>query len=652
MPWANRAAKSIPNISSKTQEFELNDYSKGINRYIANDVLKPEYLRFAQDARMPTLGEYETRKGCDYHSDPVGEGIDVQQTSTTGAADQNVSQTTRVAKKITFTTTGRCTRLDVNLKNSASATGTVIVELWSNNSGSPGSLLARSSIAASAVDTGYAYETARFIAPPAVTATDYWCVTYVQATGSGSYKISSTTNAATGLTSSNSGVSWSASSVDYNVKAYLSTDASTKGLHRAYKSDGTKKTLFAAGTVLYGVDDVTGAVSSIKTGLSSGASKYRFTTVNDIVYYVNGADGIRKWNFSAESQVTATNATIVVEHKGLLFFADQQDPNKVFFSNFADYETFTSTDFIYVPSPKTGDPVTAMASLNGSLVIWTRNKKYVLYGDDNATFQLSEAPATARHGTYTQESMTADSNYAYFLSEDGVYRFNGTSDELISKDIYEDIIQMSNKDRACLVLHDGRLHVYYSSSGAAANDSSIVFNTHFASVESFDTDTYVKFAVDAFNDDQLLVASSLVGQVFWQENDSNDYTNLGDDINLYLHTHYLTFDSPAKFKEIRYWKPRFEAQSGDYDVTCEYAYDLRDNPTTQDTPDVQGSGYVWGSSSTVWGSFTWGTTPELQSDLSIPGEYRRIQIRYKHFATRQPHKFLGHSFVVETRRLR
>lgn len=651
MPWARRAFKSAPSLSSKVNDYELNDYSKGINKYAANDVMKDEYLRHAQDARMPTLGEYETRKGADFLSDAVGETIDVQQTSTTGASDQDFSQTARVAKKITFTTTGRCTRLDVNLKNSASATGTVIVELWSNSSGEPGSLLAKSSIAASAIDTSYAYETVRFIEPPAVTATDYWVVVYVQPNGTGSYKISSTTNASTGLTSTDSGTTWTGSSEDYNVKAYLSTDSAVKGVNRAYKSDGSKKHLFAAGTALYGVDEVTGAVSSIKTGLSSSATHYRFVTVNDIVYYVNGIDGIRKWDFTTESQVDTDNATIVVEHKGLLFFADKNDPNKVFYSNFADYETFTSTDFIYVPSPKTGDPITAMASLNGSLIIWTRNRKYILYGDDNATFQLAEAPATARHGTYTQESIAVDSNFAYFMAEDGIYRFNGTTDELISKDIYEDVKSLPNKERSVLALNQGRLHVYYTSAGNSVNDSSIVFNVNFACVESFDTDTFVSRAFNAYNDsDQLIVASSLVGQIYWQGNESNDYTNLGGDINFYLQTGYLTFGTPSRFKEIRYWKPRFEAQSGSYNVTCEYSYDLRDNPVTEANQNVQGDGAVWGSE--IWGSFVWGTTPELQSDLSVPGEYRRIQIRYKHYATRQPHKFLGHTFKVETRQLR
>lgn len=659
MPWANRLSKPIPAISSPRRTYEINDYSQGMNSFISNDKLPfkngdSNMWRLAQDARIGTLGEYDSRKGADFHSDAAGEAIDVQQTSVTGTADQNISETVRVAKKITFTTTGRCTRLDIRLKNSAAATGTVIVELWTNSSGAPSVLQARSSVAAADIDTSYGYETVRFIQAPSVTATDYWVVTYVQSTGTGSYKISSTTNAATGLTSSNSGTTWAASSVDYNVKAYLSTTGGVKGLHRAYKSDGTSKTLFAHGTVLYSVDDATGALTVIKSGLSASATHYRFVTVNDIVYYVNGFNGLRKWNFTTESQISATNYTHITEHKGLLFLVKKDDPNYMVYSNFADYETFTSTDFIYVPSPKTGDPTTAILPLNGYLLIWTRNNKYILSGDDNATFRLDEAPD--QKGTFTQETVAYDKNFAYYLSDDGVYRTNGSEAQLLSENIYKDILDLANKDEACMVVNKGRLYLWYETSGASAPDNCRVWNLNYSgksdTIESNDTNSYVGRAVTAFNDDnKLIVSSSLVGQAFWQELDANDSTNLGGDIQFMLQTHYIMYDSPAVLKETRHWVPRFAAQSGNYAISCEYAYDLRDNWQTYSSPNVQGSGTLWGSGA-LWGAFTWGASAETQSHLYIPGEYRRIAIRYKHYATRQPNNFLGHTLVVQSRRIR
>lgn len=661
MPWAVRSSKPVPSISSRGHELEINDYSLGMNSFLANDRFpvkngESNMWRLAQDARIITLGEYKTRKGLDFHSAPAGETQDQAQTSTTGAASQAFNQTAWLAQKWTAGTTGRLSKHEVRIKNDAAATGTVIVEHWTDSSGSPGTMVARSSVSPNDITSSYGYVTARFASAPSVTSTTaYWIVVYVQAVASGSYYWSSTTSATTAKTSADSGSTWSSTSFALNFRQHYATTGGVKGLHRAYKSDGTAVTLMAHGTSLYSVNELTGALTAIKTGLSSSATHYRFQTVNDIVYYVNGYDGLRKWDFTTESQVNATNYTHITEHKGILFLVEKNDPNKVVFSNFADYETFTSTDFIYVPSPKTGDPITALRSLNGYLIIGTLNNKFILSGDDNATFSLDEAPD--QNGVASQEALDADDNFIYYLSSDGMYRSNGSEAQLLSDNVYEDIRTMTNKDDACVVVNRGRLYLWYTPAGSDANSKCYVWNLNYSSksdtVESLDTGAYVKRAVTCFrDDDDLLVGSSAVGQAYWQERDSNDYTNLGGDINFELKLPYMTLSSPAVFKQNRDWMARFGAQSANYTVDMDYATDLRENWTTLTSPSVQGAGYLWGDSDTVWGSFTWGSTAEVQSDTYIPGEYRRIAIRYKHYATRQPVSFFGHTMIFQTRRLR
>lgn len=660
-PWAKRISKPIPSISSRTVNFEANDYSLGMDNFVANDKFPvsnggTNKWRLAQDARITTLGEYDTRKGFDMHSVAAGETQDQAVTAVTGASDKSFSEVTRLAQKFTTVTTGRLPRLDINLKNDASATGTILVELWTNSSGAPGTLLARSSVANSALTSSYVYQQIRFAqAPVLAAATIYWIVVYVQGTGTGSYKWSGTTSATTALTSTNSGSTWSATSYALNFKQYYATDSAPKGLYRAYKSDGTKVTLLAHGTSLYSVNNVTGALTAIKTGLSSSATSYRFQIANDVVYYVNGYDGYRKWDFTTESQVNSTNYTDLVTHKGLMFLKRASDGATVDFSNYLEYEVFTSTDNIIVPVPKTGDPIASMSSLNGYLLLRTLNRCYILSGEDNATFRLDDAPD--QKGTYTANTSVADKNYNYFLSDDGLYRSNGTQPTLISDNIYQVIQNMANKDDACLAVNKGRLYLWYRSAGSSYNDSCYVWNLNYDAkgdtIESHDTNAYVSCAVSGFqDDDDLLVASSIIGQVFWQEKDSNDYCNLGGDINYLLQTHYFTFTSPAVLKQVRNWQPRFGAQSGSYTISCEYAYDQRDNWQVSSSPDVQGSGPVWGSASMVWGSFVWGSSAEIQSSTYVPGEYRRIALRYKHYAARQPSSFLGHSLTVQTRRMR
>lgn len=659
MGWAKRTSNPIPSITSPSRPLEINDYSLGWNSFLSNDKFPlkdggANYFRLAQDARIITLGEYETRKGFDFHSAGAGETQDQSQTSTTGAANAQFGEITWLAQRWTCGTSGLLSKHEVRLKNTLSALGTVIVEHWTDNGGSPGEMVARSSIASSAISSSYAYLTARFASMPTVSSgTSYWVVVYIQSVGANSYEWSSTTSATTAMTSSNSGNTWSSTSYALNFRQHYVSSGAVKGLARLRKSDGTLTTFYAHGTSVYSVNEVTGALTTIKSGLNASATDYEFVLVNDIVYYVNGYDGLRKWNYTTESQVNSTNYTRILIHKGLMFLVDKNDPNKIVFSNFADYETFTSTDFIYVPAPKVGDPVTAIESLNGYMLVFTRNNKHILSGDDNATFSLEEAPD--QNGTYAQKTVTKDDNFVYYLGETGVYRSNGSEPLLISKSNYQEILSNPNKDDGCICVTDGKLYLWLPAAGSANNNICYVWNLKLDSsgtLESYDTGAYVARAVHTPHDSgPLLAGSSLAGQVYWQELESNDYTNLGGDINYELDCHYMPFGSPAVLKEIRTWQPRFRAQSGNYSISCEYATDLRDNWTSHAQPSVQGAGTIWGSGA-VWGGFTWGTDAETQEYLYVPGEYRRIALRYKHHATRQPQCFLGHTLVVQTRRLR
>ncbi len=661
MVRVRRITRPIPSISARSVMLEMNDYSDGMDSYISNDKFPVQdggtnMWRLAQDARITTLGEYDTRKGFDFYSDPAGVTLDQSIVAITGASSNAFSQTTWLAQPFTPATAGRLTKLDINLKNSAAGTGTPLIEVWTNSSGSPGVILARSSSPSSALTASYAYQTVRFAEPILLAAaTTYWIVARIQAEATNSYAWSGTTASTTAKVSTDSGVSWSTTTYSLNFRESHATDGAPKGLFRGTKSDGTNITIEAHGTSLYTVNSVTGALTAIKTGLSASATDYQFALANDVIYYVNGFDGYRKWDFTTESQVISTNYTHITHHKGLMFLARKDDPTRVDFTNFADYTTFTSTDFIYVPGPKSGDPITALNSLNGYLDIHTKDNNFILSGSDNATFSLDEAPD--QNGTYSQQTITQDDSSMYYLTDSGLYRSNGSEAQLLSIHAYDDI-QTINKSGAVLAVNKNRLYLWYKSAGSAYNDSCYVFNLSFKAgnapaLESHDTDAFVSRALSSPADNNaLMVGSSLVGQVFWQELDSNDHTNLGGDINYELDSHYFTFGTPAVEKQVRYWAPRFGAQSGDYTISCQYAYDRRDNWQTLTDIDVQGTGPVWGSF--VWGASSWGTTAEttVASPLTIPGDHRRIAVRYIHHATRQPHTFLGHTIGAQLRRLR
>ncbi|MBA3678581.1 hypothetical protein H0W80_00035 [Candidatus Saccharibacteria bacterium] len=645
---------SLPRvIPAPLQKMELLDYSKGVNSFDANDVIQENYLRVSTDARISTLGRYKTRQGCDFYSVPAGETVDVQRTSVTGASTSAITKTTWFAAKYTAGATGRLTRVDLNLLNNNSGTAPIVVAIYSDTAGAPGTLLATSSVPASTPTGSAAYISVRFMEAPQITsASVYWVVCYNQDDGSGDYKWTTSTTASTALTSTSSGVSWAATAFELNFRTYISTNSATLGLYRAYKSDGTKKSLLAHGTTLYSVSDVNGSLTSLKAGLTANGL-YRFHMANDVVYYTNGVDAPRKWNFTTEASNTGTTtiSSNLILHKDQMFYLDVTSPNRIYFSDKTAFETFTSTNFLYVPSPKNPDTISGWTVLNDNLYILTKKTKWALYGSDLTNFVLRKA--TGLKGSYSQEQMQSTRNHLYFVSDDGIYRFNGATDELISRDITDEFNAIANKSTITTALANNRFYVFYTPSGGAQNSKCLVYNINYASWESIDLNTYISLSnvwEGVGDTGQFLQASNLVGAAYYAEASTNTYNNLGKSLTYDIRTKYEFFGNPASKKRIKRWYPRFAAQSGAYNVSCQYDKDFANSPSTT-LKSMASLGSIWGSGY-LWGSFTWGASTLVAPRISIPGRAKYVQFRLYRQGVNNPVEFYGHTLLYMTQRPR
>lgn len=648
-----RRSVPIPNISTQKAQTKDYEFAKGLFTNISNDDMKPDYWRYITDARETQIGKWETRKGNDFFSVPVGEAVNVQQTSTTGAGNVVFSTTKYAAMKLTAASTACLSAIEVNIKNDAGATGTVVVALYTDDSG-PGEEITRSTISSSSITSSYQYLKARFISCPDITnTTAYWVVVFSQS-GTGEYKISSTTNSTNAVTSTDSGQTWSTQSYSLNVKLSTATAGAVKGHIRVKRPNGTFYTFFAHGSNLYSVNETTGAVTSVDSGLSGSATYCRFAFVNDILYYVTGLQKPRKYNFTSASEVAAAPeiASNIIEHKGVLFFLSAVDPTKMFYSNFAAYETFTSTDFIYVPAPKTGDPALAFAKLNGNLFIGSRNNKFVLYGSENATFRLEEAPG--QKGTFSQESFIYDTNYIYLASDDGIFQYNGAEEKNITENILDEWTRLTAKGNTVLELYSNRLYIWYTPNGQSLNTECFVYNILYGIWESKDLNTYVGRAYARFEfEDKFLQGSNRVGMLMLAENSTNDHANMGEPLTWELRSNYNPYDTPAQFKRVPMYRPHFDTQSGDYSVQVGYATDYNDSPTFTDV-SLQGDGPRFDTGETFDSGVTFGSTSQvnpMDAGVDIPGDFRRLQLRYKHYAAREPVTFDGHILTLETQRI-
>lgn len=645
---------AIPSATTRKEQTRDIDYTLGLVTGVPNDLQPKKTLRLIQDNRFEGVGKYKTRKGCDAYSVAVGETVNVQVTSTTGAADGGFTTTTRLAERLTATASGVATRVDVRLRNSASATGTVIVEVYSDNSGNPGTFLGRSSIDGSDITGSYAYLAVNLIAAPTITNTSaYHVVVYLQESGSGTMYISTTTNSTNAKISTDNGQNWTSTSYSLNCKLYTGTAGTVKGLTRVYRPDGTAATFFAQGTNVYRVTDLDGSVASIDSGINASATDIEFEFVNDTLYYTDGFSKPRKYNWSASSVVSAAPNDVrnLMEHEGLMFYFDADDPTKAFYSKFADYDTFVSTDFLYVPAPKKSDHLTAMGKLNGVLYFFTRKNKHQLLGQDNATFDLGEA--YGQKGTFSQKSVVFDENFIYFASDDGVYQFNGTYEKNIAEDIIDDYTGILIKDNIHVQLHNNRLYVWYTPNGEATPSECFVYNTLYGVWESVDTGAFIGRSFARHDtSDMFIQASNKAGVVYYSEKDSNDYNNLGDILKAEIRTHFDHFGTPQQKKGITYWRPIIESVSGNYSLQAGFASDYN-NTTTFRNVNVQSSGFRYDAADTLYGTATYASQGNIQdTTLEIYGRAYRWQRVYKHHAAREPIVFSGEVLKIETERLR
>lgn len=644
----------VPSITTNKSQTKDYEFKKGLDTNLSNDDTPAENWKYSTDQREVQIGKWQTRRGNDLLNIPIGEAINAQEASTIGASEVDFSTTSYVAHKLTAASSARLTALEVNIKNDQQATGTVCVALYSDSSGSPGTEIARSTIAAASISNTFQYLKARFISCPEITnAVSYWVVVFSQS-GEGSYTISTTTNSTNAKTSSDAGMSWNTQSYSLNVKLSTSTDGGVKGVIRVRRPSGASFSFFSHGSTLYSINEGTGAATSVDTGLVSGATFTRFSFVNDILYYVTGSQKPRKYDFSTAIEVPGApeNASSIIEHKGIVFYLSAADPTKMFYSNFAAYDTFTSTDFIYVPAPRTGDPAKAFAKLNGNLFIATRNNKFVLYGSENATFRLDEAPG--QKGTFSQESMVYDTNFIYLASDDGIYKYNGAEEKNIAEPILDQWTSLTAKENTVLELHNNRLYVWYTPNGQSRNTQCFVYNILYEIWESVDLGAHIGRAYARFEyDDKFLQGSNLVGMVMLAEQTTNDYNNMGEPLTAELRTNYNHYDTPAQFKRAPYFRPHFDTQTGDYSIQVGYAKDYNDSPTFANVA-LQGTGPRFDTGETWNSGITFGTQAQINpmdSGLNIPGEWRRLQIRYKHYAAREPFSFDGHILTIETQRI-
>lgn len=304
---ANRFTKVyVPKVSSNRISGDVITQLAGLDLVTPVDSMQPGRTPDAHDFRLydQTEGGREaavtTRKGSGFYTSPLGESLNVLNTSVTGASEANVGVYSFMQlQPFTAASTALLTRIDI-LVASGTSNSPLRIDIYDDLDGVPSSKLTQSSVSDMGVD--HAWLTARFLNSVNLTSGEkYWIVMYMQDDGTGFASLKTSTDGPKAY-SGNSGI-LGASIQGYGIlhKVYTSPQFEAGGAYRFNRDDGVNRTIVPYGTTMYLVDETSHTLSPLIEGLSASAKEYSFTNGDGKVFWVNGYDQLTAWDGSTES---------------------------------------------------------------------------------------------------------------------------------------------------------------------------------------------------------------------------------------------------------------------------------------------------------------------------------------------------------------
>lgn len=321
------------------------------------------------------------------------------------------------------------------------------------------------------------------------------------------------------------------------------------------------------------------------------------------------------------------------------------------------YDKFDRRFHDNFPSIRTGDPLTAMFNLGGVVFILTRLHKYymIMQTADVWTQQTS----AAQHGTFSQESVVCNLNYAYYACDDGIYAFNGSTEVSLTEKTIQDLYDgIAYKDNIHLELFNNRLYVFYASGNHGQDtDSCLVYNINLKVWESVDTGLPINITIGRQTaSNRFICGSGAFTQLLeFESKNSPIYADLSAPINMDIATGYLHFGSPSQLHRISKWRPEFGTCPAEtpYKVRCGFAVDFTDRVKYAFSIDLARQTF-WDEHS-VWDDpqgYGNSVPTKLSTIPKVYGQFRRCQILYQHHAAFEPVSLKSHTLCVETQRIR
>lgn len=717
---SNFIGRSIPSLSTAKSKPVTTNFARGIYTYKPNDTMATDEVRLAQDARFDRVGEYGTRLGYKKLCQPIGKaqlasssdgsssavkGSEAKPYEYTASADnliysinvrirQTAGDTSYVVPKIVLSIDGE--EVASSCINPSSLTSLMHEVVFTNcpNLFNGEKLTVSLGAQAGSLDSLDVFvNSSGVLSCDVITATEGSVSSVFEANIDGDKSV---------LFVFNGTLYWRNSAGTVASIRTLPAGATkvrfSQNLNQIRYADGLEKPHLLDPTISGGVvtswTDSVINVEDLQTGtsLSVNASNIMNGTADNLIYFATDPDTEAFWTYPygysyAKSPAFSTTETINGDPGDTLSITlSTITPSGIAVGDWitgqgtataevtsisgttvnltivdttpqtiSSYDKFSVDFYQNFPAIKTGDPLTAMFNLGGVLYFMTKRNKYQMYSQSADSW--SQSNTNAQNGTFSQESVVCDLNYAYFANDNGIYIFDGASEASLTENSIQNVYDaIPNKENIVLDLYKNRLYVYYTSIEGGVNDRCLIYNINLHVWESFDSNTWVSATSARQNaSSRFICGHSRVGMLMLNESVAdNDYSDMGQAIAFNLETAYQHFGTTSQQKRITKWRPQFATTQQPYTIECGYSLDYTDQVKYAFSIDLYRQiptqlNYVWDNPS----DYGVPAIPTRHTtSTKVNGEFYRCQIRYQHIAAFEPVIFRSHTLTIETQRIR
>jgi len=272
-------------------------------------------------------------------------------------------------------------------------------------------------------------------------------------------------------------------------------------------------------------------------GVNPGAIFFLAGTVADNVT-VTFDDHTSDLNLGVEVEFdndTPPVLKFIETHKNRLFGIEAASPNRLRFSKQFSVGEWPALNFIDI-NPDDGDMISGMVSFFDQLPIFKRESIYVLSGNDETDFVIQRAQSDVRVGAISNRSIKVIDNRVAFLSERGIYAYDGIRTQYISQNL-EAIFDKANVNQArrfnwaqegitvAINYKNGSRTWYWlqiPTGSSQQNDLSLVFDYTLGNWTIFDGIVAHSMAIVEESNEPRLYTGDYNGFLWKQDNTNND----------------------------------------------------------------------------------------------------------------------------------